>query len=150
MADVEVRRDAPPARWSPLAELDRMRREMDELWSGLGATGWSEAGAAFIPPADVEDREDAWVVEVELPGVTKKDVEIEIADRTLVVRGERKEKERKGILRHKKRVTGTFRYEITVPGDIDEESVSASLTDGELTVELPKAATGRARRIEIS
>lgn len=62
----------------------------------------------------------------------------------------RKEKERGGILRHKKRVTGRFRYEVTVSSDIDENAVSASLSDGKLRVRLPKTAADQRRRIEIT
>jgi HSP20 family protein len=53
-----------------------MRRELDELWAS-----WPDpravVGAGFVPAADVEELDDAWVVDIELPGVAKKDVEIE-------------------------------------------------------------------------
>lgn len=105
--------------------------------------------SAFTPVADVEETPEAYLVEIELPGLTREDIDIEIAGQHLTVRGERKEKERVGILRRRERTVGRFCYEVTVPGDVEDEGVEASLDDGVLHVRLPKPERERPRRIEI-
>ena len=89
------------------------------------------------------------VIEVEVPGVNKKDIDVSVAGRRLTITGERKEKERVGILRRRTRRVGRFEYDIQLPGDVDDKGVGAELADGVLTVRVPKATTERARRIEI-
>nr|MDP9006611.1 Hsp20/alpha crystallin family protein [Actinomycetota bacterium] len=71
------------------------------------------------------------------------------AGRRVAVRGERKEKERVGILRRRDRTIGRFSYEVTLPGDVQEDGVEAHLDEGVLTLRLPKPERERPRRIEI-
>jgi len=137
-----------PARWDPFAELDQLNRRLGSLlesWRNLPDL----LGDAFTPLADVEETDDAYLVEIELPGVRRDDVDIEIAGRRLSVRGERKEKQRTGILRRRERVLGRFGYEVTMPGEVDEGGVEAHLGDGVLTVRLPKPEHERPRRIPV-
>jgi HSP20 family protein len=88
-------------------------------------------------------------VEIELAGVKKDDVNIELAGRRLVVAGERKERERVGILRKRTRTVGRFHYEVVLPAELDEDGVTAELDEGVLTVRVPKAASERPRRIAV-
>ena len=104
----------------------------------------------FTPPADVEETDDAYLVDIELPGVRKDDLDIEIAGRRLSVRGERKEKERVGILRRRERTVGRFHYEVTLPGNVEDSDVVANLDGGVLTVRVPKPASERPRRIHVN
>jgi HSP20 family protein len=89
------------------------------------------------------------VVEVEVPGVRREDIDIEVAGRRLTIHGERKEKERVGILRRRERVVGRFSCEVVLPGDVEEDGVEAHLDGGVLTVRLPKPERDKSRRIEI-
>jgi len=106
-------------------------------------------GNGFTPLADIEETDDAYHVEIDLSGVKKDDIDVEISQRHLRVTGERKEKERAGILRRRERVVGRFSYEVTLPGDVEEDAVEATLEDGVLTVRVPKGAADRLRRIEV-
>ena len=133
--------------WDPIAEFDRWSEQVRSLF-GFGAPLLN--GAGFMPLADIEETEDAFLVEVDLPGVKKGDIDVEIAGRRLSVSGERKERERKGVLRGKTRNVGHFHYEVTLPTDVDAEGVSASLEEGTLTVRVPKAVGERPRRIAVS
>lgn len=148
---VPVRRtsdDRPDTgRWSPFSDLERLNRELTGYLDSWRQT--DVLGGGFTPLADVEETEDAYLVEVELPGVKRADVDIEMAGRRVSVRGERKEKERVGILRRRERTVGRFSYEVTLPGDVDEDGVEADLVEGVLTVRLPKPERDRPRRIEI-
>ena len=124
------RREGRVEQWSPLEELDRLVE-------------------GFVPMADIEESDDAFTIELELPGVKKDDISVEVSDRRVVVSGERKEKERVGILRRRTRSVGRFHYEVTLPGGVDDDAVEASLGEGVLTVRVPKAAGERPRRISI-
>jgi len=133
------------ASWDPFRELTELSERMNRLWeSGLsGLDRWA-------PLADVEETDDAWAVEIDLPGVARDDVDIQLTDRELTVSGEVREKERAGILRRRTRRVGQFQYSVTLPGDVDPDGVTAQLHDGVLTVRVPKAQQAKPRRIAIS
>lgn len=135
------------ARWDPLAELNRLSQELArylEHWSDVPSLA-----EGFTPLADVEETDDAYLVEIELPGVKRDDISLEVEGRRLTVFGQRKERERVGILRRRTRTVGRFHYEVVLPGDIDEDSVSASMEEGVLMVRVPKPPSERRRRIAI-
>ena len=142
------RNDNLAAAFDPLADLGRLQRQLADYldsWRQLP----SLLGEPFRPLADVEETADAYEVEIELPGIRKADLDIEIAGRRLSVTGERKEKERVGILRKRERTVGRFHYEVTLPGDVDDDGVEANLDAGVLTVRVPKPERDRPRRIEL-
>src|SRR5690606_23275635 len=103
----------------------------------------------FEPPVDLEEIDDAFLVEADLPGVKRDDVEVELIDNQLVIRGECKERERVGILRRRTRKTGEFDYRLLLPGEVEADGVDAHLEDGVLHLRIPKAAASRRRRIEV-
>jgi HSP20 family protein len=134
------------ARWDPFRELDELYERMNHLWeTGVG----TDAADRWVPLADIEETDDSYLIEVELPGVKKDDVDIQINGRELTVSGEIKEKERTGILRRRTRKVGEFHYSVTLPGEIDGDSISANLDGGVLTIRVPKSQQGRSRRIAI-
>ena len=140
--------DSESSRWEPLAELSRLNQQLQRYvdnWRDLP----SLFGEGFAPLADVEETDDAFVVEIDLAGVKKDDVDIELSGRRLVVSGERKERERVGILRKRTRTVGQFRYEVVLPAELDEDGVSAALDEGVLSIRVPKAASERPRRIAV-
>jgi HSP20 family protein len=136
-------------RWDPFHELDELHSRMEQLMQGV----WSDArlgdGASWVPPVDVEETEDAWIVEAELPGVDKKDVDVQLRDSQLTIAGEIKERERKGILRRRTRRRGRFEYRVTLPGEAEADGIDATMHDGVLTVRVPKPERTKPRRIEV-
>jgi HSP20 family protein len=133
----------------PVTQLERLQSQMGYLLDTWGPLPELPT-TGFVPRADVEERDDAYVVELELPGVRESDIEVSLTGRRLTVSGERKEKERVGLLRRRTRSVGRFHYEVEVPGDVDEDGVTASLDEGVLTVTLPKAESERGRRIKVT
>ena len=136
----------------PKGELNRLFDEVDAILNRslrpFGRSGlWSDA---FTPLADIEETDDAWIVEAEVPGAKRDDIDIELREGELVITGEIKERERKGIIRRQTRRVGRFEYRVRLPGQTDAEKVDASLNDGVLRVSVPKAEQAKARRIEIS
>lgn len=136
------------SRWDPVAQLDRLNEQLHEYLGSRGPFP-SLMGEGFTPLADVEESDDAYLVEVELPGVKGDDIDVEVAGRRLTVSGERKERERVGILRRQTRTVGRFHYEVVLPGDVAEDEVEAGLNEGVLTIRVPKVAADRPKRIPV-
>jgi HSP20 family protein len=134
--------------WSPLNELgqlnERMRQMLEQTFGGLidEPVGW-------IPAVDIEEQEDAFVVEAEVPGVKREDVNIEVSGNELTISGEIKVREREGIIRRRTRRVGRFEFRVVLPSEVDPEGVDAKLDDGVLTVRVPKAERAQRRRIEV-
>jgi HSP20 family protein len=134
-------------RWDPFRELEELQRRTEELVES--AVSGAEVDRIWTPLVDVEETEDAWIVEAEVPGTKRGDIKVELQDSQLAISGEIKERERKGIVRRRTRRRGAFEYRVTLPGDANADSVEANLHDGILTVRVPKAAKSRARQIEV-
>ena len=150
----ETARQAParagvPQRWEPFRELEQLQdqigRLMENVWAPMGVGN----GGVWVPLADIEETDDAWIVEAELPSVARDDINVELRDNELVITGEIKEKERKGILRRRTRKRGEFEYRVTLPGHPDEQGIEANLHEGVLTVRVAKADRERPRRIDV-
>jgi HSP20 family protein len=108
---------------------------------------------AFIPPADVLIDDDGVTVYMDVPGLRSENLEIELENDVLTVRGERAfpyaREDGSGPVRRIERGFGRFERTLRVPAGLDPEKVEASLADGVLTLRIPKPATLRPRRIEI-
>ena len=115
-------------------------------------SAWSPAsgdGGSWIAFADTEETESAWIVEAEVPGVSREDINVELREGELVISGDVKERKRTGRVRRRSRRTGHFEYHVTLPGTIDEERIDATLHEGVVTVRAPKTERAKARRIEV-
>ena len=149
------RRSTPePQRWEPLSELEqmtqRMRRMLDQTFGGFGLQSpLITEGAGWAPLVDIEEQDDAYVLEAELPGVEREDVNIEVAGNELSVTGEIKEKERKGALRRRTRRTGRFEYRVRLAEQVDASKIEASLDRGVLTIRVPKSERTQRQKVEI-
>ena len=148
----ERRSRLAPDRWEPLGDLEqvteRMRRMLEQTFGSLGWPSPTEQGG-WSPLVDIEETDDAYVVEADLPGVKRQDVTIELVGNELMVTGEIKERERKGALRRQTRRVGRFDYRVVLPDHVDDDKVEANLTDGVLTVRVPKAERAQRRKIEV-
>lgn len=141
MAGTVARRRGAPV-WDPFEDVFELARSLGRLPVERDEGFWT-------PLADVEEQDDAWVIELEVPGVDKSDLAVEVNGRQVMVSGERKEKERTGVLRRRTRVTGQFQYAVTLGTDIDPDGVEAHLADGVLTLRIPKHEAMKARTIEV-
>ncbi|HEY2072489.1 MAG TPA: Hsp20/alpha crystallin family protein [Gaiellaceae bacterium] len=146
----ERRSSAQSERWQPFGELeqlnDRMRRMLEQTFGGLvplDRDGWS-------PLVDIEEEDDSYVIEADVPGVKKDDVKIEQVGNELLVNGEIKERVRKGTLRRQTRRVGRFSFRVLLPEQVDGDKIDAKLDNGVLTVRVPKAQRAERRRVSIS
>jgi HSP20 family protein len=132
----------------PLSELgqlnERMRRMLEQTFGGM-----LDEPAGWAPAVDIEELEDAYVVEAEVPGVKREDVNIEVSGNELTISGEIKVREREGIIRRRTRRVGEFEFRVVLPNEVNAEGIDAKLNDGVLTVRIPKAERAQRRRIEV-
>jgi HSP20 family protein len=139
-------------RWEPLSEFEqmaeRMRRLLDQTFTGAAWEAPDKAGG-WSPLVDIEEADDAYLVEAELPGMKREDVNIELVGDELSITGEVKEQKRTGAMRRQTRRTGRFAYRVTLPAPVDGENVEAKLNDGVLTVRIPKSEREQRRKIEV-
>ena len=119
----------------PWGLLNRLSRDLDGfLAAPAGNT------VAFIPPVDVREEKDAFVLTADLPGVTPEDIEITAEKGVLTLRGERKSERREDAVGYERleRVTGSFVRRFTLPENVQEEAIKAKFTHGVLAVSIPK------------
>jgi HSP20 family protein len=136
-------------RWDPFSDVEELYRWMGRLVEG-GPFGRGQSElTAWSPPVDVEDRAEDYLVEADLPGVNREEVDVEFRDGELTIKGEVKERGRSGAVREQTRRTGRFDYRVTLPREVDADKIEARLADGVLTVRLPKADHKPARTIEV-
>jgi HSP20 family protein len=134
---------------SPFRELEELQARTLQLLENAWGMDGSSDGQTWVPLVDVEETDDAWIIEAEVPGARRGDITIEAHDNELRVSGEIKERERKGILRRRTRRVGQFEYRVTLASPIDPDSIEAKLDGGVLTLRVPKPQNLRPRRVEI-
>jgi HSP20 family protein len=143
------------APWNPLRDFMSLRDEMNRLVNEFTGQGGGEGemwrAGSWSPAVDIYETDDTLIVKAELPGFSKEDVNIEIRDNALLLRGSRKrEAEVKEENYHRmERSYGGFQRSFLLPTTIDQEKVTASYKDGVLELRLPKVESAKSRRIAI-
>jgi HSP20 family protein len=145
-------------RWEPVRELNTIQSEMNRLFntffeaSGPGNSGGSSTLRRWIPPMDLVETEDDFVLRADLPGLSENDVNIELEDNVLTVSGERKaeHEERKEGYYRVERASGAFSRSLTLPEGVDPDSVKAGFDKGVLEVRIPKPEQRKPRKVAIS
>ena len=138
----------------PLGELEhvaeRMRQMLDQTFGGFGQATASVDMSAWTPLVDIEEQDDDYVIEADLPGVKRGDLNIELIGNELTITGELVERQRKGIIRRRTRRAGRFEYRVILPHEVDPDGIEASLEEGVLTVRVPMSEPARRRQIEVT
>lgn len=139
--------------WRELEDVSsRLARFFDE--GSLRMPG--DGGGNWIPSVNVAETNDNLLLTADLPGMREEDVSIEIENNVLTISGEkmeeRSEGEGEGERRYHvwERQYGTFRRSFTLPRTVKADEITARFDNGVLTIDLPKAAEAKGRRIKIS
>jgi HSP20 family protein len=141
-------------RWEPVREINSIQQEMNRLFNTFvdtPAAGDSRT-RRWIPAMDLVERDDHFVLRVDLPGLSESDVNVELQDNVLTISGERKqEHERKADGYYRlERAFGSFSRSLTLPEGVDPDSVTAKFENGVLEVSVPKPEERKPRRVAIS
>jgi HSP20 family protein len=134
-----------------LMKPEPFSREIDRVFDAF--FGQNEQSARrWVPPVDLVEAEDHFVLKADLPGLSEEDVSIEVQDGSLTISGERKaehEERARGWYRIE-RSFGRFNRSLTLPDGVDADRIEASFSHGVLEVRIPKPEERKPRRIEIS
>ncbi len=143
-------------KFEPFGELRELRRGFDYLNSvmeGLEEQNLEMGLSAFVPTINSRETDDAYYVEVDLPGVKKSDISIDVKDNVLSISGERKIKEEAKEDAYYKVESryGKFVRNFTLPKDVDVDKIEANNKDGVLEVKIPrkKVLDKKPKKIEI-
>ena len=136
--------------------VSNLRREMDRIFNDLIPFSWrfdeSEPALAYwTPRADMVETDNEYLIDVDLPGMSKKDIQINYHDNVLTIAGERKEEkkeEQKGYMRNE-RYYGSFERSFMLPAAITDEKIKATFKDGVLKITIPKAEKSKRKSVTI-
>ncbi len=140
--------------WNNFRGLSELQRDMDRMFDAFLTPhrGEGELTSAFQPATDLDETEDHYEVSMDLPGIPKDSVKIELHNGTLTVSGERKYenkgKDKEGG-RFIERSYGHFRREFSLPKTVDADRVEAEFNDGVLKIFIPKTEVAKPKQIKI-
>jgi HSP20 family protein len=127
---------------------NRLSRAFGANWDSPEPTG------TWFPAVNVEEAPDELVLTAELPGMGEEDVNVDIENNILTIRGEKREEREEGVEGHKyhvwERRYGSFQRAFTLPQSVQAEGIHADFEDGILTVRMPKSPSAKSRTIEIA
>jgi HSP20 family protein len=155
---------ASPAAWPP---VDDLRREIDRLFDDFSGSWLRPLRSATqklepifrgsfslkSPPVDVVEKDTAYELTAELPGIAAKDVDVSMKDGCIVIKGQKeaeKEEKSKGYYLHERHY-GSFERAFAVPEGVDASAIEATFNNGVLTITLPKTMEAQkpAKKIEV-
>ncbi|HVY15356.1 MAG TPA: Hsp20/alpha crystallin family protein [Rhodopila sp.] len=150
---------ATPDAWRALRS--EMERLFDRFAGGFGAPSFGRVFEMFpsfatatslpVPAVDITEDDAAYKITAELPGLTEKDVEVSLSDDGLTIKGEKsaesEKKEKNCYL--SERSYGAFERSFTLPSGVQADKIAASVTNGVLTVTIPKGAAATKKTIEV-
>jgi HSP20 family protein len=141
-------------RWEPAREISSLQSDINRLFNSFFDTpGGGNGGTLrrWIPPMDLVETEDSFVLKADLPGLTESDLNLEVEDNVLTISGERKaehESRERGWYRVE-RAFGSFSRSLTLPDGVDADAISARFDRGVLEVRVPKPEERKPRRVQI-
>jgi HSP20 family protein len=141
-------------RWEPARELHSLQTEVNRLFGLFDPQAGVRAGGvrSWVPAVDLVEEEGDYVLRADLPGVSEKDVKVELEDGVLEISGERssEREERKEGYHRIERASGRFSRSLTLPEGVDPESIRAHFDNGVLEVRVPKPAERKPHRVAIN
>jgi HSP20 family protein len=142
-------------RWDPFRDVLALQNRMNSIFQEYNRSNQGEGdslvSAAFVPPVDIYEDEHKIVLKLEVPGMQESDLDIELENNVLTVKGERKfEKEEKEENFHRiERRYGSFYRSFTIPNTVNPDSIKAKYEAGVLRIELEKRAEAKPKQIKV-
>ena len=141
-------------RWDPFRDLITIREKMNRLFEDAVSSRGEEkdyVSNSWTPSVDIFETKNELVLNIEVPGIDEKDIEIKVEDNTLTLRGERNlEKETKEENYHRiERAYGSFFRSFSLPLYIDQDTIKAEHHNGVLKIIMPKKPEHKPRQVKI-
>jgi HSP20 family protein len=142
-------------RWEPFDGLDKIHSRISDLFDETfgRARGYSSGNnSVWLPPVDILESRDSYLLRAELPGMKKEDFSLEVKEGILHLSGERKfEEPANGVEYHRvERVAGRFSRSFSLPQTVKADEIKATYRDGILEIHVPKAEEAKPRQIAIN
>lgn len=140
---------------SAFGDWNRLQKQMNRLFDEF-TDEFKEMQSlelpTICPSCDVEDTDDHFIVSVDMPGIAKDNIKVEVANNVLSISGEKKEeKERRTKNRYlSERSEGSFFRSLSLPADVDPQKIEAAYENGVLKVAIPKAQATRSHQVSVS
>lgn len=139
--------------WEPLRSIEGLQREMNRLFERLMPTGNDEGRSlTFFPSVEMEEADHTIHLKVEVPGMEAKDLDVEVTDDSILIKGERKSEsttEEKGMVRSEFHY-GKFERQIPLPAHVQPDQVQADYRNGILRLTLPKVTTEPRKSVRVN
>lgn len=164
----EGKMEAPPTAMQMFRPFESLRREVDRLFDDFNTSPfrlpfrrpmfdiepfWSPESWVAVPAVDFVERDNAYEVHADLPGMDEKDVEVKVSNGVMTIKGEKREEkeEKKEDFHLRERRFGSFQRALRVPESVDADKIEATFMKGVLTVTLPKTAEAQkpVKKIEV-
>jgi HSP20 family protein len=147
--------DMNVTRYEPWRLINLLQRDLDQIAGRRFGVGQesddSNSVADWIPPVDIVEEKDRFVLRADLPGVNPDQIDISMENGILSIAGERREEKTERVegMQRVERISGKFYRRFSLPETADADNVSAKSSNGILEVEIPKQAQVQARRIAV-
>ncbi len=137
--------------WEPFGEFNTLRSQLSDLFEDTFNQAQVGGNGRWIPPMDILEAKETYIIRAELPGMKKEDINVELKDGTLTLSGERKaEQLAEGVdYRTVERANGKFVRSVILPKTVNHEGIRANYTDGVLEIHVPKAEEAKPRQITV-
>ncbi|RLD15908.1 Hsp20/alpha crystallin family protein [candidate division KSB1 bacterium] len=141
-------------KWEPTLGLTRVNDVFDRMLEDFFSADtrfFGEPVTSLMPLMNIEETKDAYKISVELPGMEKDDIDIEVKDNVLTISGEKKEEREseEGTFYRRERRFGKFSRSINLPNDINIDDISAEYKNGVLMLTLPKTEEAKPKKITV-
>ncbi|MCO6412356.1 MAG: Hsp20/alpha crystallin family protein [Thiogranum sp.] len=142
-------------RYEPWGLMNQLHHEIDRLFdTRVGRPGESDGQLAtsdWVPAVDIREESDRYVIHADVPGVNPADIEVNMVDGVLSIKGERKSesREERGGYKRMERVRGSFFRRFSLPDTVNADAISAKVADGVLEIVIPKQEKVQPRRIQV-
>jgi len=141
-------------KWNPFSDLVSLSDRLNQLFDeGLWGEGEEELQSLtrWKPSTDIYETKDNYVFSVELPGFDKKNLEVEIKNNTMMIKGEKK---REGEVKEEdyhriERSYGQFQRSFRLPQNVDEKKIDAKMENGVLKITVPKKEVAKSKKIDV-
>jgi len=138
-------------KWNPNVNLLPTRSGWDHFLTEFFGDGWERNSNSWSPSVDISEDENAYTITADLPGLSKKDINMNVKENVLTVSGNRnyEKKDKKDTYYRMERGYGKFSRSFQLPDNVTENKITANFKNGVLTVYVPKSEKLKSREIEI-
>ena len=141
-----------PNKWlDPFDLLTDLQEDFGRLFSPALRQNQPEGWRDLVPSLEIHEDENQFTVNVDVPGIERKDIDISVTGNTLTFKGERKheEKKREKGYFYSERRYGSFQRSIQLPSEVESDKIAASYKDGVLEVTIPKSEKAKPKQIKV-